>query len=183
VKIYFTASSKYKKDRLKIYQRIVDYLQGQGYEVFEKVLSEYLPDVKRISAREIKEWSKEWSAYVGECDLVIVEGSYPSTIQIGFELGLILSKGKPTVLLFEVGQDPALINQVYSSRLIKSEYSDDNLEEVIAWCLEEGEKISKRRFTFYISPEIDEFLEKVSDKKRMSRSKYIRNLIRKEIGK
>jgi len=181
VKIYFTASAKYKDKRKKVYQRIVSYLQKESHEVFEKVLSTHLPDVSRISAREIKAWHQKWSAYIRECDLVIFEGSYPSTIHIGFELGLILAKGKPTVLLFQEGKDPTLISQIYSNRLVKSEYTEDNLEEVIAWCLEEVEKISHRRFTFYISPEIDEFLDRVSDKKTISRSKYIRALIEKEM--
>jgi len=183
VKIYFTASEVNKKGLKQIYQRIVNHLQQQGHDVFEKVLSEYTLDVTNLSSREIKEWYKEWLVYVGEADLAIVEGSYPSTIHIGFELGLILSRGKPVILLFEAGKEPVLINQLFSSRLIKSEYSEHNIEEVIDWCLEEAEKIANRRFTFYISPEIDTYLDKVVDKGLVSRSEYIRNLIKKEMKK
>lgn len=183
MKIYFTASEVNKKGLKQIYQRIVNHLQQQGHDVFEKVLSEYTLDVTNLSSREIKEWYKEWLVYVGEADLAIVEGSYPSTIHIGFELGLILSRGKPVILLFEAGKEPVLINQLFSSRLIKSEYSEHNIEEVIDWCLEEAEKIANRRFTFYISPEIDTYLDKVVDKGLVSRSEYIRNLIKKEMKK
>ncbi len=145
MKIYFTASEVNKKGLKHIYQRIVNHLQQQGHDVFEKVLSEYTLDVTKLSSREIKEWYKEWLVYVGEADLAIVEGSYPSTIHIGFELGLILSRGKPIILLFEAGKEPVLINQLFSSRLIKSEYSEHNIEEVIDWCLEEAEKIANRK--------------------------------------
>ncbi|MCX6816448.1 MAG: hypothetical protein NTZ93_01075 [Candidatus Beckwithbacteria bacterium] len=184
MKIYFTASEEVSKKGLKqIYQRIVNHLQQQGHDVFEKALSEYGLDVVQFSSREVKEWYKEWLIYVSEADLAVIEGSYPSTIHIGFELGLILSRGKPVILLFEAGKEPVLVSQLFSSRLIKSEYSKDNVEEVIDWCLEEAEKIVNRRFTFYISPEIDTYLDKMVDKGLVSRSQYIRNLIKKEMNK
>ncbi|MBU1322596.1 hypothetical protein KKE48_06005 [Patescibacteria group bacterium] len=183
MKIYFTASAVDKKRLKQICQRIVDHLQQQGHDVFEKVLLEYVPEMTQSSSREIKEWYKEWLVYMSEADLAIVEGSYPSTIHIGFELGLILSRGKPAILLYEAGKEPVLINQLFSSRLIKSEYSKDNVEEVIDWCLKEAERIVNRRFTFYISPEIDTYLNKMVDKGLVSRSEYIRNLIKKEMKK
>ncbi len=70
---------------------------------------------------------------------------------------------------------------MFSSRLIRSEYDQGDLSEVLRWCLEEVEKISNRRFTFFIDPEIEAFLDKVADKGDKSRSKYIRDLIRKEM--
>lgn len=181
MKIYFAAAPEYKQEKIKTYQQIVEFLHQAGHEVFEKVLSEHLPVAAQTSSREIAAWHQEWSAYISECDLVIIEGSYPSTIHIGFELGLILSRGKPVVLLFERGKDPVLIDQLYSSRLVKSEYTDDNLSEILAWCLEEADKITSRRFTFFIPPDIEDFLDKIVTDKETSRSEYIRELIKREM--
>ncbi len=181
MKIYFAAAPEYKQEKIKTYQQIVEFLHRAGHEVFEKVLSEHLPVAAQTSSREIAAWHQEWSAYISECDLVIIEGSYPSTIHIGFELGLILSRGKPVVLLFERGKDPVLIDQIYSSRLVKSEYADNNLSDVLAWCLEEADKITSRRFTFFIPPDIEDFLDKIVAGKETSRSEYIRKLIKKEM--
>ncbi|MFW6110260.1 MAG: ribbon-helix-helix protein, CopG family [Patescibacteria group bacterium] len=179
--IYFTASSKQKDSFNEVYERVVDHLDSLGHSVFEKVLSEHLADIRDISQHGLMRWYEEWSAFVKDADCVVVEGSYPSTVHVGFELGMILSKHKPVILLHKRGSDPALINTHYYSRLIKSAYDDKNLEEVIDWCLEEVGSISKRRFTFYISPEIDGFLEQIANNSGTSRSEYIRDLIEKEI--
>lgn len=180
MKVYFSASLENKYKHKNIYKRIINYLQKNNHRVFEKILSQHLPKKAQTSTHELKNWYKEWFSYISECDLAIIEGSYPSNIHIGFELGLILSKAKPTILLFQANKNPVFINKFYSSRLIKSEYTPDNLEEVLDWCLKEAEDISNRRFTFYISPEIDSFLEKISNK-GISRSEYIRDLIQAKI--
>jgi len=183
MKVYFSASTVYKSQFEVVYQKIVDYLQHQGHEVFEVVLSEHLPSVSGISAHSVKQWFREWSAYVRECDFAVIEGSYPSTIQIGFEVGMILARGKSVVLIFQEGKDPVFINQLYSSRLIRSAYTESNVIEVISWCLEEVKESIDRRFTFFISPTIDEYLSEMMKKEGISRSSYIRQLIEKEMEK
>ena len=177
MKIYFTASSAFKKEYREEYTRIVDFLKKKKHEVYEKIMAENLPKITSVSANEIKEWQKEWAAYVHECDCVIVEGSYPSTIHIGFETGMILSRGKPLILLYKLGLDPVFINNNYSGKLIKSEYDENNLEEVLEWCLTESKHLINHRFTFFISPEMEVYLEQVAEKKCISKSEHLRMLI------
>ena len=183
MKIYFTASSKYRNKCKAVYEKIVDCLQAQGHEVFEKVLSEHLPNLSETPIHKVKGWYKEWSSYIRECDCIIVEGSYPSTINVGFEVGMILSRDKPVILLFQQGKDPVFINHLYSSRLIRSEYTDNNVKEVLIWCFKELKQVLNRRFTFFVPPEIDLFLDETSKKNNISRSEYIRTLIENEMEK
>lgn len=181
--IYFVASISQRNLYKDNYRQIIDYLEKCGHTVFGKVILENIPSLQNSTEHKIREWHKEWSLYVQESDLVIVEGSYPSTIHIGFELGMIVSRGKPTILLHKSGKEPKFINNLYSNRLVKSEYSNENVEEVLKWCLEEIERISNRRFTFFISPEIETFLNEISKKTGISRSEYIRELIEKDKNK
>lgn len=183
MKIYFTASSAYRNVYKPIYERVVNFLENKGHEVFGNTLSEEVPQPYNTTAHTIKGWHKEWSSYISECDLVIVEASYPSTIHIGFEIGMILSRGKPTILLFKEGKDPIYINEFYANKFVKSEYTEKSLEDVLAWCLDEIEHISNRRFTFFISTQIETFLDGVSKKKGISRSEYIRKLIEEKMPK
>jgi hypothetical protein len=180
VKIYFTASSTNKQFQA-VYQEVVKWFEDQGHEVFGKVLWNKKPKAKDITKHQVKEWLKEWSEYINECDLVVIEGTYPSSLHVGFELGVSLMKGKPTVLIYQKDRDPILVDPIFSSKLIKSEYDEENLIEVLGWCLEEASKITNRRFTFYIDSEIESFLDQVVDKEEKSRSEYIRNLIKKEM--
>lgn len=184
MKIYFTASLRQRKTHGKVHRKIMDYLQHQGHIVFEKILSPHLVENnQQITARYIKEWYQEWNSYVTDCDVAVIEGSHPSSIHIGFEIAMILARGKPVVLLYREGQNPVFINDLYATKLIKSEYSEENLEDILDWCFRELEHITNRRFAFFVSPEIDDFLTKVSQDKDISRSEYIRMLIEREMTK
>ena len=183
MKIYFTGSKAKGKNKIEFYQKIVEFLEGKGHEVHTAILAKHLPDFSSVSQEKLKNWFKEWSSYVGLCEALVVEGSYPSTIHIGFEIGMALSRGKAVILIFERGKDPIFINDMHSSRLIKSEYGKDDLFNVLDWALEEVERVSHRRFTFYISPEIDDYLSEIVNSADISRSEYIRMLIEKEIRK
>lgn len=108
--------------------------------------------------------------------------SHPSCIHTGFELGMILTRGKPVILLFEEGKNPSFVDNVFTSRLIKSEYNKNNLNEVLEWCLEEARGLSNRRFTLFISPDIEKFLEEKSISDGTSKSEFIRSLIEKEMN-
>ncbi len=181
MKIYFTASITHFDQFGKVYRTIVDHLEKQGHEVFTTVLSRHLPENHDVSQKKLTDWYKEWTVFTRECDAVFVEGSHPSSLHVGFEAGLLLSRGKPVVLLHQHGYDPIFINPFHSKRLIKSEYDLQSLPEVLDWTLDEVESISNRRFTFFISPEIDEYLTQVVKKKGLSRSEFIRILIEGEM--
>lgn len=183
MKVYFTASSRDRDKNVKVYRKIVDQLEQERHEVFAEVLSEHLPDFSEVSSQKLRQWNKEWSSYIRECDFALVEGSYPSTIHIGFEVGLILARGKPVVLIYQKRRDPIFINTFISNRLIKSEYEENNLHQVLQWAIEGVEQVSSRRFTFFISSEIDEYLSDVVEESGTSRSEYIRGLIEREMGK
>jgi regulator of sigma D len=183
MKVYFLASSVQKNELEKIYSRIIKHLDANSSEVYEKILSQHNPATDGASSHGVKEWYKEWTEYIKECDFAIAEVSKPSSAQIGFEIGMILSRGKPVAVLHKRDRDPVFINDLYCPKLIKSEYTEDNIEEVIDWCIDEVDAISNKRFTFYITPEIDMFLDKRSKAEKVSRSEMIRSLIDKEMDK
>ena len=177
MKVYFTASTNFKRECEQDYKTIVEYLRKKSHDVFEKVLSEHIPDPASVTSHQIKEWHKEWNAYIHDCDFAVVEGSYPSTIHIGFDISQILSRGKSVILLYKKGKDPVFLSDTFSPKLVKSEYMSSNIIEVMDWCLEEISKFTHRRFTFFISSKIDMFLEIVSKKEGVSKAEYIRYLI------
>ncbi|OGY16566.1 MAG: hypothetical protein A2785_03165 [Candidatus Chisholmbacteria bacterium RIFCSPHIGHO2_01_FULL_49_18] len=183
MKVYFTASLRYKKRFGGIYREIVEDLEKDGHEVYSEILSEHLPEFSDVSSQKLRQWSKEWASFIRECDFVLVEGSYPSTIHIGFEVGMALAQGKPVVLLFQQGHDPIFLNTFIANKLIKTEYDERDLQDILRWSVEEVEQLSSRRFTFFISSEIDEYLSQVAKGGSLSRSEYIRGLIEREIEK
>jgi len=183
MKVYFLASFNQKDELGKTYLRIVEHLNKRCKEVYEKVLIQHDTKDDNTSSHSVKEWYREWSEYIHECDFAVAEVSEPSSARVGFEIGMILSRGKPVIVLHRSDRDPVHINKLYSPKVVKSEYTDNTLEEVIDWCIEEVEAISDKRFTFYISSEIDTFLERRSNDQSLSRSEVIRMLIENEMKK
>lgn len=148
--------------------------------MYQRILSDHLPNITNVTSREVKEWYTTWTHYVTAADAVVVEGSYPSSIHVGFEMGAIAMRSKPIIVLYYEGHDPVFIHDLHYRRLIKSDYTKENLHEVIDWCLGELEHTVNRRFTFYVSLEIDEYLTRVMQQDDMSRSEYIRGLIERD---
>ena len=117
-----------------------------------------------------------------EVESLAVETSFPSTVNIGTEIGYFVKQGKPVVCLYENGRQSVFTSEVLSNRLIEGEYNEDDLEKVLEWGLKEAEQMLNRRFTMFITPEIDCYLNEIS-KQGGSRSEFIRNLIRKKMEK
>lgn len=178
MKIYFTATHFNANKNSK---EIISILKKENCEVYTNYFSRDSLYSHKISSHKLEEGHKEWLVYIRDCDCVVVEGSYPSSIHVGFEIGYCLSRAKPIILLYEKDKDPFFLNNSSSPRLIKSEYTSETLQETLNWCLEEVKKMINRRFTFFVPPEIDLYLEKVARKTGVSRSEFIRNLIEKEI--
>src|SRR5438105_3455468 len=105
MKIYFNSSIKQEKEQNDIFQRITSFLKRKNHEILPKSFSE-----------------EEQINSIQECDLAIIEGSCPSTIQIGLEIAMILERGKPVIFLYKEGMSPLFINTISSIKLIKSEY-------------------------------------------------------------
>ncbi len=100
---------------------------------------------------------------------------------MGIEIGDLIERGKPVICLYKKGKNPGFTLNIHSEKLLMYEYSEDNIKEVLAWAFEDVEQLLKRRFTFFISSEIDSFLYKIAKDKGTSRSEFIRGLIDREM--
>jgi len=181
MKIYFTADRTDLAEKKPQWQEIIRALEKNGHEVFSPVLSEHLPPASELSNKGAKDWYKEWSSYIKDCEVVVAEGSYPSSIDVGFEIGLLVSMGKPVILLFQSSKDPVYINQLYSDKLIKSSYNHQNLKDVLRWCFEELNRISSQQVTLSVPAKVEQFLRKVEKQKGLSRSDWVTELIEQEM--
>lgn len=67
--------------------------------------------------------------------------------------------------------------------MICAKYSVENVREIIDDFLNYVKGTSEHRFTFFITTEMNHFLEKVSKKNKVPKSVYLRQLIDRERGK
>lgn len=158
-------------------------IEDCGHEVLTSfdVLKEKLEVVVGKTVEKHEQFYQTWMKTVGEAKVGVVEVSFPSTVHIGIEIGGLIERGKPVICLYQKGRNPTFVEDFHSPRLIKLEYTKENAREVLEWAFEEVEQMLNRRFTFFIPPEIDTYLNKIADVDDTSRSEYVRNLITKDM--
>lgn len=185
MKAYFTASIFHRKELLEDYKTIISSLKKLGVnKVFsEDILDIPLEEALDNSEIERKKWHTTWTKYIHDCDFVVAEISYPSTVNIGFEIHNIIERGKPVIGLYKEGKDPIFTSELHSKRLIKSSYAKGNLRDVLSWAIGEVREIINRRFTFLVPPEINDFLDNSYKLYGVTASDLIRDLVKKEMGR
>jgi hypothetical protein len=182
MKIYFTASILSKSEYLREYKAIVEALRKLNHSVVsEHIFKKDTNQVLSQSEAEQQRYYRAMLARINECELMVAEVSFPSTVHIGHELTLALEKGKPVLALHLAGKRPVLFWGIDSERFYLAEYNLDNLEDVLQDSIEYLSDQQDVRFNFFISPKIQQYLDWVARYKRTPRAVYLRELLEKDM--
>jgi hypothetical protein len=181
--VYFSASIYQRKEYGAYYKRIVSWLENKGYKVKHDHITS-APDLEKISKspkEENEAYYKNAVKWMMNADLIVIEASFPSTLNIGHEISVGLEKGKPVVVMFEKGKSSAFLDGLNSDRLLLIEYDDANLEEMLEEAVDFAKNQADTRFNFFISPRHSTYLDWISQHRRIPRSVYLRNLIKRDM--
>lgn len=180
--IYFTAAISQTNDFGQYYQRIVKYLKQHGYRVLHDHITNFsLKDIEDETDEERMQYYGKVLKWISSCDLVVSELSFPSTINVGHEISIALEKGKPVIGMHFKGKNSIFLQGVQSDRLVYVEYSDKDLEDVLESSLDFALQKQDIRFNFFVSPEIQQYLDWVAKYKRTPRAVYLRELLEKDM--
>lgn len=181
MKIYFTAAILQKNELGKNYKEIVDTLNKLGHTVIEDTTTTPLETAINKSDEQRVEYYKKVLSWIANCDLVVVESSFPSTLHIGHEISLALEKGKPIAALYLKGKEPSFFLGFSTEKLMWLEYDHSSLEDVLKYALETAQEKMDVRFNFFVSPEIQQYLDWVAKYKRTPRAVYLRELLERDM--
>lgn len=166
------------------YDRIVKQLRNLGHEVEDQhIMGVSLNQVFSETDEQKLSYYKKFLKSVNNCDVVVSEASFPSTVNIGHELSVAIDKGKPVVVLHFMKQSPIFLEGIDSERLLIQEYDDKNLEDVVKSSVDYLADQQDTRFNFFISPKISTYLDWISKEKRVPRAVYLRRLIEEDMKK
>lgn len=177
MKVVFIASHSQKKDLGDSYEKIDKALKSHGHSVFSGNLFKPEKDLELAAKSHREDWYKEVLQHLKGSELVVIEISYPSTANVGHILTEALDLGKPVIALYKSGRDPFFLRGRIDEKLTLLEYSDNDIDTVIASALDYAASIQDVRFNFFISPQIGNFLDWISKNKRIPRAVYLRRLI------
>ena len=183
MKAYFTASISGKDVYLKNYEKIVETLKDLGYKVFsDHIIKKSKSDISTQNDKERVNYYKKMIEMISSSDICVAETS-TSSLSVGHEITVALDKGKPVIALYDKKVPPNLIRAVASDKIQTLPYDLASLPEVLKKSTKHAKENLDIRFNFFISPEINQYLDWVSKVKRTPRAVYLRELLEKEMDK
>jgi len=181
MKVYFTASITGKKQYLPNYLTIVRHLESKGHTVQAHHILDKTESEMRLQTREDRlRFHKKLISWIQDADFMIVEASFPS-ISVGYEISLALQNRKPVLILYSEGDAPNLFASFNDEKLVCEKYTLTSVKELIDDFICYASGACDTRFTFFITPKISTFLEKISVEQKIPKSVYLRSLIEEHI--
>ncbi len=187
MKIFFSGAYTDDKRLLSFYKRIYDYIVklgyvhndddiiGHTYENFKSVVfQEKDSDFNKHYLKKIKN--------IASADICVFEVSNHS-LGVGFLIQKALDSGKPVLALYCQDNVPIFLSGLEDERFALKQYSDETLEKTLKEGLDMVRERRDKRFNFFISPKLLEYLESASGKDGVTKSRFIRNLIVRHVQK
>lgn len=183
MKIFFLTSPR---ANLKIGKKIYQIIHDIGHNH----TSDFVIKINPQSFYKVDEktWEKRYqlrNRQLSQADICIFETSIPS-LAIGQLFQEAVRQEKPTIALHQKGKFPyTLMGAVGNEKRVQIlEYEQEaDLDELIKYALEEASSQLNTRFTMLLSSEYVDYLNKINQEEGLSRSEYIRKLIRQEMKK
>ncbi len=187
MKVFFYASLRGKDRCGDIFLRVFHCIEKEGYtHVYKDIVSQtfdsYVKEAEEGGKdRGVKMFQKLVNQGVGKSDICVFDVSIP-TIGIGFGIRHALEIGKPTIVLYnedtyEETKSPIFLFGAQDDRLLIKGYTEKNVEKVVKEALAVARERRDKRFNFFISPNLLRYLEDTSKDQKITKSRFIRNLL------
>jgi len=181
MKVFFTASPKGRKYFEHYYKRIYASLAQQGLvhiddEIVALSSKELYRQMEKRGKKKSGDLYKSNLKKVKNADIVFFEASFPS-LSVGYMINESLHLNKPTVVLYLEDNPPYFLEGNKEEKLIIRRYRENDLDSIIKKTVAEAKKRTDRRFNFFISPNLLNYLNRQSKKEGVTKSTFIRNLI------
>lgn len=181
MKVFLNASPRGDKEYGSYYKKIHEELKRLGYKHMNDdavtVTSEDFSKDMEEGGREAQVDLYERNIKgIKQADICVFETSVHS-LTVGFLVNKALESGKPTIVLFYRDNIPYFISGIDDDKLIVKEYNEKNVKKIVKEAIDIARERRDKRFNFFISPKLLDYLERASTNEGVTKSKFIRNLI------
>lgn len=180
MKVFFTASLRGQKEFGLLYGAIFDELKTLGYKHLDNEIltlsKEYYDKIQEVGRSACVDLYQRKMNHLKEADLCMFECTVPS-LSIGYQILKALDFNRPTIILYLKDNIPQFISGIDNEKLIVKEYTPDTVKEVVDEAVRESNEIQDKRFNFFISPPLLNYLQKMSKEQGITKSTFIRNLL------
>lgn len=179
MKVFFVSAPRAKKTLGSILQKLYKEITKLGYihtsDLLTKPVIEFESEMKEGKKAEI-DFYQDMVESIKKADICVFEASTPS-LGVGYLVDKALSLSKPTIILFYKDYKSFLLPGIEDEKLVVYSYSDKNYQSILKKAFKEAKEKRDKRFNFFISPKLLNYLELVSKKENLTKSQFIRNLI------
>lgn len=182
MKIYFSASISNIDRFREYYTAIVDALEKLGHNVIaDHVLKKRAKtDYEVQTEKEALAIQRKMANWKMQADLCVFEVSSPS-LGIGQEIAFALANKKQVIALHVKETRPHLLRSEGEDSLYLTEYDLTDIRQVLREHIDYAKENADTRFNFFISPEIQRYLDWVAKYRRTPRAVYLRELLEKDM--
>ena len=163
MKVYFFAPRNEQNQFAPYYQIINHALDDYGYKNILPSTTKAIPYQKMLKLLK-------------ESDINIFDCSLPNS-STGFQISKSLEFNKPTIALYHHDASPEFVSAVFEEKFLSGSYNKDNIKTVLHSLLKKAQLLADKRFNFFISPSLLNYLNMMSHEFGMTKSTYLRNLI------
>lgn len=185
MKVYFSVSPKAKTDLGKVYKIIFDEISRLGYQhVSEEAIHEdedtFYEEMEKGGKDTHQNLFKQKTKFIQSADINVFDLS-AGGVGLGFNVEKSLELNKPTIVVYHGDNVPFFLSGIDDDKFILVGYTEKNAKKIIKESLEVARERRDKRFNFFISPRLLDYLEKASGTEGVTKSKFIRNLIVKKM--
>lgn len=180
MKVFFGATYAGEKEFGKYYRHIYEVLEHMGYShVDDEAVSitheQYIDFMAKGRKAQVENYRKKMKC-IREADICIIESSAHS-FGNGFIVQKSLESAKPTIVLYYENNVPYFLTGVEDEKLIVSSYTSDNYINVIQKVLSLAREKRDKRFNFFLSPKLLQYIDDASKERSVTKSKLLRDMI------
>lgn len=178
--VFFQGTYQAQKQFGENYKKIFDEIKELGYshvsdDIINLGYKEYLKMMEKGREAQVENYNRNMHS-IKKADICIFETSAHS-LGVGFLAQKSLDEGKPTIVLYYGDNTPYFLSGVDDEKLIVRSYTEKTLRKILKESLETARERRDKRFNFFLSPKLLEYLEDASTKEGVTKSKLIRDMI------
>jgi len=180
MKIFFSTSPKSKKAYSKEILAIYSYFHKNNITLTDTYIENInIEEFYRWNEKQKNKYYQDTINYIKKADICIFEASYPS-LGVGHLIGESLKLHKQVIVLYLKNHIPFIVECANNENLFSVEYNLINLDHILTKNLKYVSNVQDIRFNMMLSPDIVNYMNKVSDENKLSKASYIRQLIMKD---
>ncbi len=180
MKIFFTATYQGGDQFGNYYKLLYDEIAKLGYEhldneVINITYDNYIKKMAKGREAQVSNYN-EVVNFLKKADVCVLETSAHS-LGLGFIVQKSLEMGKPTVVFYYKDNIPYFLQGIEDEKLIIKSYDENNYKKVVKNTLNAAREKRDKRFNFFLSPKLLNYLETVSTEQGVTKSKILRDMI------